>query len=206
MMTSSREEIVVPFPAPEHTLGVATSVRTTLVVSSLQSLRQRGLADAYFAKLPAEHHEAIQSMIAGDWIPMSLARVHYDACEALGLGERGANEIGREVGHRVEGTFLAAMVRMAKSVGATPWIALEHVDKLYARLLLGGGGTCVVRTGPKDARVTMTGLDLVRVPYFRAAMAGVFEIGVELFCTRAHARVVADRRGAPRANIHVSWA
>ena len=175
MAPAFREEIVVPFRLPEATLGHAIRIRTTLIVSSLQSLRRRGLIDPYLAHLPAEHHAAVQSMIAGQWTPMSLGMAHYTACEALRLPPEEVNLIGREVGSRIEGTFLATMVSMAGKVGATPWTALAQTGHLYARLFAGGGGIRVSRVGPKDARATMAGVEVAQVPYFRGAMAGVFE-------------------------------
>jgi hypothetical protein len=200
------EEIVVPFRAPEEELGGAQRVRTTLLVSSLQSLRKRSLVDKYMSYLPAEHHREIQSLIAGQWSPMSLAMAHYEACEALRLPRHEVNVIGREVGDRIEGTFLATMVRMAGQVGATPWTALSQTQRLYQRLFGPGGGCCVLKVGPKDARVMLAGLPIARIPYFRGAMLGVFEVGVELFARKAYAREVEEARTPTRAMVHVAWA
>lgn len=206
MGASSNPEVFLPFRSPEHELGQATRVRTTLLVSSLQSMRKRGLLETYLAHLPQHHHAAVHSMIAGQWVPMSLALAHYEACEALGLAEAEINAIGREVGDRIEGTFLATMVRMAGNIGATPWTALSQTGRLYDRLLAGGGGTSVLKVGPKDARVLFLGVALARVPYFRLAMGGVFEIAAELFCSKAYTRVVFEGRTATKVVLHMAWA
>jgi hypothetical protein len=199
-------EIVAPFPAPEHKLGHATEIRTTLLVSSLQSLRRHGHQERYLGMLPREHHDTVLSMIAGQWAPIALGRAHYLACEGLGLSLAEVNAIGREVGDRIEGTFVATLVRMAGQVGATPWTALTHAQRLCERVLRGGGGTSVARLGPKDARIRLVGLGLNDIPYFVKAMAGVFEVGAELFCTKAYAQVVA-RESTPNSTVmHVSWA
>ncbi|HTQ43995.1 MAG TPA: hypothetical protein VMI75_14655 [Polyangiaceae bacterium] len=205
-MAGTGAEVIVPFRAPPQKLGVCARVRTTLIVSSLQSLRKRGLYENYIQRLPDEHHAVVRSMIAGQWVPMRVAEAHYDACEALGIERRDVNNIGREVGDRIEGTFLATMVRMAGSVGATPWTALSYVDRLYDRIFAGGGGAAVYKLGPKDAEAHFVGVPLCRIPYFRSAMAGVFEVGAELFCTKAYAKEVPDASPPMGAVLHVAWA
>lgn len=205
-MAGSGAEVIVPFRAPVQKLGVATRVRTTLIVSSLQSLRKRGLQERYLELLPAEHHPVVRSMIAGQWVPMRVGEAHYDACEALAIERREVNSIGREVGDRIEGTFLATMVRMAGTVGATPWTALAYCDRLYDRIFAGGGGVCVYKLGPKDAEAHFVGVPVCRIPYFRSAMAGVFEVGAELFCTKAYAKEVPDAATPVGAVLHVAWA
>jgi hypothetical protein len=205
-VAGSGAEVFVPFRAPPQKLGVCARVRTTLIVSSLQSLRKRDLYQRYIDLLPQEHHATVRSMIAGQWVPMRVAEAHYDACEALGFDRREVNAIGREVGDRIEGTFLATMVRMAGSVGATPWTALSYVDRLYDRVFAGGGGAGVFKLGPKDAEFHLVGIPLCRIPYFRSAMAGVVEVGAELFCAKAYAKEKPDAAPPMSAVLHVAWA
>jgi hypothetical protein len=205
-VAGSGTEVFVPFRAPPQKLGVCARVRTTLIVSSLQSLRKRDLFPRYMELLPDEHHTTVRSMIAGQWVPMRVAEAHYDACDALGIDRREVNAIGREVGDRIEGTFLATMVRMAGSVGATPWTAISYVDRLYDRVFAGGGGAGVYKLGPKDAEFHFVGVPLCRIPYFRSAMAGVVEVGVELFCSKAYAKEVPDASPPMGAVLHVAWA
>lgn len=205
-MRGAGAEVIVPFRASPQKLGVATRVRTTLLVSSLQSLRKRKLYERYLELLPDEHHPVVRSMIAGQWVPMRVAEAHYDACEALGIDRREVNAIGREVGDRIEGTFLATMVRMAGTVGATPWTALGYVDRLYDRIFAGGGGVSLYKLGPKDAEAHFVGVAVCRVPYFRSAMAGVFEVGAELFCNKAYAKEVPDASPSMGAVVHIAWA
>ncbi|HEY3817248.1 MAG TPA: hypothetical protein VGL81_08765 [Polyangiaceae bacterium] len=206
MAARQAPEIVLPFPAPRNELGVATEVRTTLLVSSIQSLRKRGHVDAYLRHLPPKHHDTVQSMIAGQWAPIELGRAHYLACEALALPVSTINAIGREVGDRIEGTFLATLVRMAGNVGATPWTAFDQTQRLYDRVFRGGGGTCVSKLGPKDARIQIVGNAVGDVPYFSYAMAGVFEVGAELFCSKAYAQVVTRECTPNMVVLHVAWA
>lgn len=200
------EEIFVPYPAAPEQLGTATLVRTTLLVSSLQSLRRHDHGEAYLKALPREHHETMLSMIAGQWVPMSLALAHYRACESLGIPHGVIHAIGREVGDRIEGTFLATMVRMAGKAGATPWTAVAQLTRLYDRLFDGGGGTQVVKEGPKDVRIEFVGLPLCSIPYWRAASCAVVEVGMELFCTRAYVKEVPGTAGFDRVILRAAWA
>ncbi len=185
---------------------MATRVRSTLLVSSLQSLRRRGRESDYLSLLPAEHHRTMQSLVASQWVSMTLGEAHYRACEGLGFTRPEQLVIGREVGDRVEGSFLATMVRMAGSVGATPWTALAQIEHLYDRMFDGGGGASVSRRGPKDARMRFAGLPLARIPYFRGAMAGVIEIGLQLFCTRAYVTDVPAPASASLIAMDLAWA
>lgn len=207
-MAASRttEEIVVPFPRPPDALGTATRVRSTLLVSSLQSLRRRNREGDYLALLPREHHGTVLTLVTGDWIPMPLAEAHYLACQGLGFERPELVAIGREVGNRIEGSFLATMVRMAGSVGASPWLALARVNRLYNRLFDGGGGVSVSRRGPKDARLRFVGMPLARIPYYRGALAGVVEIGLQLFCTKAYVTDAPGRGKAPEADVAMDLA
>jgi len=199
-------EIVLPFSGPPEKLGVATRIRTTLLVSSLQSLRRRGSFDPYMHLLSQEHHMTVNSMIAGQWVPMAVGLAHYEACQALGISQPEVVAIGREVGDKIHGTFLATMVRMAGQVGATPWTAMSFVGRLYDRLFQGGGGVTVIKLGPKDARVVFVGMPVARVPYYRMAMNGVFEVGTELFCKKAYVADVAAECTATTSVLHVAWA
>lgn len=196
----------MPFPRPPEALGVATRVRSTLLVSSLQSLRRRGRYDDYLALLPPEHHKIMLGLPAGQWVPMTLAEAHYQACQGLGFDRPDLLVIGREVGDRIEGTFLATMVRMVGSVGATPWTALGQIPHLYSRLFDGGSGVSVSRRGPKDARVRFCGMPLARIPYYRGAMAGVIEIGLQLFCTRAYVTDAPVSSPSSIVALDVAWA
>ena len=80
------------------------------------------------------------------------------------------------------------------------------MQRLYDRIFRGGGGTRVTRRGPKDARIEMAGFGLADVPYFPAAMTGVFEVGVELFCSRAYAHIVPSASPENSVVMNIAWA
>jgi hypothetical protein len=200
------EEIVLPFPSPVESLGMATEVRSTLIASSIESIRRRGAYDRYTKLLAQDHREAILTSVAGQWLPMASGLAHYRACEALGFTVEQQLSIGAEVSHKVHDTFLGVVVKMAKNAGVTPWTLLPKGNQLYSRLMNGGGGTQITRLGPKEARAELAGIPLLEVPYFRNAIRGLYQAGLSLFCTRAYVNEIT-RRGSPSyIALRVAWA
>jgi hypothetical protein len=198
-------ETVVPFRATPSRMGIATVVRSTLVSASVQSLRARGLYDRYALRLAEADRNELASAVAGVWIPMSLAAAHYRACESLRLCVGEQLDIALKVGMHLHGTFLGAMLRMARTVGVTPWGALAYTDKLYERLFR-GGGIAVTRVGPKDARVDLVGNPLCQTEYFRVGVRGVYQAALELFCERLTTHEIARRYSELDMAVRISWA
>src|ERR1700683_8962 len=99
---ASAPEIIVPLSAPRDRIASVSRVRGTLLLSSLRSIRARGILDRYVTALPGADRETIQSMVATTWLPMDLALAHYRACDALKLSAHEQIEIGREVGANVQ--------------------------------------------------------------------------------------------------------
>jgi hypothetical protein len=202
--TREREAIVVPFSAPLERIPPVTRVRSTLLVSSIRSLAARNLFERYLTRLSPEHHETVRTLIAGTWLPIDLAMAHYEACDSIGLTASQQVEIGREVGAAIQGTFLGTIVRMARASGITPWALFAQYQKLWDRLLV-GGGIEVVRDGPKEATLTYVNVPLVRVPYFRVAFRGVNLGACELFSSKVYATEVASSTTSTSLGIRLSW-
>ena len=180
-LAGQEEETVVPLSSPRERLGPVTQFRSTMLTTSLNALRDHGYGDRYFELLPARHHDTVRTCFAGVWLPIDLGLAHYEACDALGLSTLEQFAIGKEVGLKIQGTFLGTMVKLAKSAGVTPWVCLGQYQRLYDRLFV-GGGVIVTRLGPKEARMEGLGLPLSRIPYFRTAFRGLNEASCELFC------------------------
>jgi hypothetical protein len=204
-VTRVRRDSFLPLPAPPSALGQVTMVRSTLLATSLQSLRARGMLDRYTRHVAGPHTETILTAVAGAWLPVDAAIAHYRACDALGLEPSEEVAIGMEVGDRVHGTFLGLMVRTAKTLGVTPWLALAQSAKLNSRLFSGGGGIAVSELGPKEARVDVVGNPLCDVEYFRNGLRGVYQAAVRLFCQRVYSSEIP--RGLVRSGmtLRVSW-
>lgn len=203
---ASTEEIVIPLRASSVSeVAVCTAIRSTLVSASLLSLRERGLAEAYFQHLPPELHLTVQTIVAGSWVPIDVAAAHYRAVEGIGLTATEQVAIGGAVGERVQASLLGVIFRLAKGSGATPWTALGMYPKLRERIFL-GSDTRIVRLGPKDARVENYGVSLATIPYFRNAWRGMAMAGLGLFCRRVLATELPSPRPADAFVYKVSWA
>lgn len=197
-----KPESIVPLPPGAEQL--ATHLRSTMLSSSVTSLRERGLFERYLAALPEQHHEAILLTLAPTWLPMEVALSHYVACDSLGLTAEEVTDIGRDVGRRIQATFLGTMARGSRAVGATPWLALEQAPKLWGRMIR-GGGIAVERTGPKDAQILLTGVPMARHGYCRFATAGIIESGANVFSKRAFVRVAPALCTDDQMGFFGSW-
>jgi hypothetical protein len=205
-MSESREEIILPFPTAESALGLAVEVRSTLIASSMDSLRRRGTFERYRKLLAAEHRDTLLSSVAGLWLPMNAGMAHYQACEDLGLSVEEQLGIGAEVSHKIHDTFLGVVIKMAKNAGVTPWTLLPKGNQLYGRLFNGGGGTQIVKLGPKEARATISGVTLLQIPYFRNAIRGLYQAAITLFCTRAYVNEIPRRSTPNSVVLRIAWA
>jgi hypothetical protein len=179
------EEELHPFPSPTAASTLVTEFKSTLLVSSIQSLRERDLFDRYRALLPEAEANAVLSAIVGVWLPLEIATVHYTAVNALGLTYAESARGGTVVGEKIQATLLGTVARLARTTGVTPWTVLAQFQRLFERIFR-GGGTRVMKLGPKEARIDIVGLPLAAIPCFRAGFQGMIKSGGELFCTRAY--------------------
>jgi hypothetical protein len=198
------EDILVPFAAPPAALTRVTRCRSTLLVSSTLTLREAGLFDRYTALLAPAWREAVLQCVAGTWLPIQAAIAHYEACDALKLPPSEQARLGSLVGMRVHGTMLGAVQRLASGVGATPCAALTQLPRFWERFFE-GGGTRVVRLGPKDARVEIVGLPLARIPHFVNAQRGLLQANAELFATRAFVSVLPRPMTSSGVAYRLAW-
>jgi hypothetical protein len=180
-------------------------VRSTLISSSVQTLREYALFERYLAALPKRFHDDILLTIAPTWLPVDVAMAHYGACDALGLTDQDLERIGESVSGRIMGTFLGTIVRSSRNVGATPLIPLRQYDRLWSRLM--SGGSCLVKqTGPKDADVQSHGVPMFEYRYFRVAYHGVVRGSLGMFAKKVLTRSLAGTGGNPHVIFTgVSW-
>ena len=206
MISQASEEIVLPFPAPLESIGLAKELRSTLVASSLESLRRRNLIDRYRALLAPEYRDVIPSTVAGLWLPMAVGIAHYEAVDRLGFNSEEQAAIGAEVSHKIHDTFLGVVMKMATTAGVTPWTLLPKGNQLYLRLFQGGGGTRVVKLGPKEARADIVGIPILGVPYFRNALRGLYQGAISFFCTKCYVHEVTRTMSPSATTLRISWA
>lgn len=196
-------ETIVKLPA---TIEPVSAVRSTLLQSSLATLKERGLGDRYFAKLDPSYHELIRNTLAPTWVPLDVAMAHYRACDALGLDREALMGIGQSVGDRIQGSYLGTIARGAKLAGITPWVLFRSFDRIWYRVFQGGAAG-VTKVGPKDAIVEIERVPLARIEYFRIAFMGLFIAGAKFVGARSvHVDTVFGRCGPDRLTYRVAWA
>jgi len=190
VMANARSQLLV---AHDSTSGpVVLQVRGSLVVSSLQTLRELNLYPRYIAKLAPEWHDRVLFALASSWVSSDIAMAHYGACDAMALEPAEMSAIGSHVAERIMGSFLATLLRGARVTGATslPVVALQNYNRLWDRLLQ-GGGCKVLLTGPKDALIDSYGVPMFRYAYFRTAYSALVRSCGLLFCKSCYTRVVS---------------
>ncbi len=197
-------ELVSAWPAPPKKAGPVAAVRSTVLSSGLAALRARNLEARYLGHLPREHHAAVESLIAGTWLPIDFVTAHYRACDELNLPFDEALAIGTAVGARVHESLLVTVKKLAAAAGVTPWTALAQYDRLWVRTFEGGSFS-ITRTGPKDALIQIMHMPLARFAYFRASYCGVNLAGLKLFATNAYVRLLPSSTTDQAYAFRASW-
>ncbi|HYP78145.1 MAG TPA: hypothetical protein VER12_19365 [Polyangiaceae bacterium] len=206
MASSDDIGIVCPFPALPDAVGELTHVRGTLLASSIQSLRSRGLFERYSALLPDSYRDRVLNSVAGEWLDTEIALAHYSGCDALGLPVAEQIGMGRDVSKRTHETFLGLIVKMARGAGVTPWVVFPKINSLYMRIFR-GGGIQITRLSPKQARVQTLGLTPLGISYFRNAYLGMYEAGVSMFASNVLVRPLSLAASPPGKDftLHLQW-
>jgi hypothetical protein len=196
------EEVLIPIAAVIPSL---TGVRSTLIQSSLNTLRRRGHFERYLELVDPLHKASLLETLAPEWLKVELAHAHYAACDALELSAHELLEIGEDVGDRIQGAFIGTLVRRARAVGLTPWVMIPQFGRLRERLLQ-GGSMQVSKVGPKDITVDMRVLPLCEYAYFRAAFCGVVGTVIKLGAGKSVVvRIVNTSGFAKRCVFRCSW-
>jgi len=200
-MVSVDEEVALDWS--EESAQPSSHIRSTLISSSVQTLKDRGHYERYLALLPEEHHEAVLLTLAATWLDIEHGIAHYRACDALHLPRSELVAIGGGVGDRIQGTFLGQLAKGARGVGANPWIPLLRFGGLWGRVLQ-GGGVRVIKLGPKDARIDVRNSPLHEIEYFRVAFHGIVMAATDVFARKSYTKEVASAREA-QFSYSLSW-
>lgn len=163
-----RDEIVLPHVGPREDVPLASSVRGTVLLSSIRGLRHHGVFERYLLLLDPAHRDTIASLTAPTWFPIEVAIAHYQACDRLELDRATIDHIAGEAGRLINQTVLAVVAKLSKTSGMTPWFALANGNKLIARTWI-GSSLEVRKVGPKDARLEWIQHPCARIGYYRAA-------------------------------------
>lgn len=197
-------EVVLDYTSP---LGPnVTHMRGTLLVNSLDNLRTLGLYDRYLSALPASHRDVIPYTIAATWIPIDIALMHYETCDALVLSEEQLEKMGAMMATRVAETFLATVLRTTRNAGVESfWTALSQNHRLLDRMYQ-GGGMAVLKTGPKDLVLENTGLPVVTSRYWRRVYVYYMKAISDMFTKVTYVKLVHPRVAHPHSvAVACSW-
>ena len=201
----SRGEAYLPFAAPRLTIRDATHIRSTWLIASQASLRERGHGERYAALLPPEQKERLLSIIAGLWLPMEIARVHYASCDLLELSTAELVDIGMGATRRANAAALSFALRVARGAGVTPWTILAQLQRVFDRACMGGGGVAVWKLGPKEARVEIAAFPLAGIRYNRVTFRGILAALAELFCEKIYVKEIPELCDHRSLGFRLSW-
>jgi hypothetical protein len=191
------DEVLLAFP---ESIRPIAHVRSTLLLGAIDSLRDAGHGDAYFAALSPSLREAIATMVAGMWIPIDVAHAHYAACDTLGIPGEAATQIGRGTFAHTKGVLLGAAVGLARGVGVNPCTLAPHFQRFWLRGNDGGAIRAILK-GPKEMQVDVVECPLLRSRYYRGALRGVFTGVMELVAQK----VYMQERRTPHSDTAIAY-
>jgi len=168
----SNEQTYLVFRDGRGDVEPATEIRSTLIMSSQQTLRDAGVFEEYEAHLDPAHRHAILETSAPKWLEIEVGLAHYRACDALGLGANRVAEMAQGMSMRRRGTFLGVAVGLASGIGVTPWTVLGQADRVWRRAWV-GGGIAGHKIADKEARIEVAGWPCAKIPYCRHALRGL---------------------------------
>ena len=189
--------MVVDYRSPDG--PVVTHLRGMLLVTFLAKLSEEGLEERYLNSLPVAQRGGLNGVIASSWVDVEFAMTHIQACEALGVADKKAEELGHDLASRIADTWLGTIVRAARNSGIEAMGAvLKQNDRSFSRMYR-GGRTMVTEYGPKEMVIEDHGNPLLSLRLFRSCYLGFMMGLAELFTKSAHVRLVPpqqhDRHG-----------
>jgi hypothetical protein len=151
-------------------MTVVSHVRGTLLVASRDQLRASGRFAEYESFLSREVREELDAVLVASWQRVSLASEHYSAVDQLGFTDTEVAALTASAAEKLHGIFLSTLSKMVRSSGVTPWSVVPLSGKIWNRLFV-GGAVAVAQEGPKDARIVVAGLPLIKSRYLRVGLA-----------------------------------
>ena len=186
-------------PEGESVVGV----RSILLTSSLQMMKQRGHFERYLEVVSPAYRDQIVYAVAPSWVPIRVAEAHYQAWEALELSEGEIEQLASGVSHRIRDTFLGVVIRSSRGVGATPWVLLNYASRLWSRVFQ-GGSVRLTQRGPKEVLLEASGLTMFDGRAFPIAYRTVVASGLGLFARTLYARAQPTKK-RQSITLLISW-
>jgi hypothetical protein len=202
-MSGRGGEIIVDYVSPdgEH----ITHIRSTLITSSIQTLRELGFLERYLRVLPRSHRDALLAPRAPGWLPVEEAAIHYNACNEMALSQPDLDRISESVVTTMTTMLLSTFRRNASrsTDGATPWLSLGQAGRLFSRMNV-GGAIRVTRRAADEALVEVRGGSLYSIPYYEFGHCAMLRVQVQLFAKKVQVRTLSIAEREHRALINWS--
>ena len=196
------EELFVPFR------GVRASgaqVRSTVIVSAINSVRGRGLGESYERAMSAAERRDLLTLPPALWLPIEVAVEHYRIMDRLGLDLATIESIGAEVGERIYKSVLSTVLKLTKEAGVTPWSVLAIAHRIND-LSWKETDIAVWKLGPKEARYEWVNQPCAGVPYFVTSFGSFLGTVIGMFCSKVYVRVMPNRCSPTKLTYRLSWA
>jgi hypothetical protein len=191
--------------APARTVAPVSAVRSTWIAASVTSLRKAGLFERYEKALPPGAYERIALCVAGSWMPIEEAIMHYGACESLGLAPDEVRARGEEVSLSIQRSLLDVVSKTARGAGVTPWTVIGFYPRIWAKVYQ-GGEIETISAGPKEVVIRVHQMPLARFRYFRSGMGGVLLNINSKFCRRGYIHELPSPNPTVRLEYKYQWA
>ncbi len=180
------------------------AVHISFIVTSRGILRDLGYFERYVAQLSPPSRVELETIPAGVWVPVELARAHLEACDRLGMSEVVQLETGRRLATRLHGPVLRTALRLAGAAGATPMLLAAKAVHLWPQRN-DGGDLLIVHEAQNEARIELLGYTLADIPYFRTAWRGNLQGNARLVLPRANVVEVTQACTARTLAYSMTW-
>lgn len=199
-MRAKSEEVVLDYMSPDGER--ITHIRSTLISSSIQTLKALGLLERYLDALAKKHHDAMLAPRAPSWTSEEEAAIHYAACNDMKLSAPELDLLSQTVASAIGTTLMATFTRSSRALEAEPWLALAQTQLLFSRLNK-GGAVRVIRRAPNEALFEVRGGSLYSIPYYETGHHALLRASALLFSSKAHTRTVHS--ADPEHRTLLSW-
>jgi hypothetical protein len=198
------EELVHPPARSKRDTPPVDAVRGFVFLSGLRWMEKHGVVDRFRDLLPEDMRPRMQNLTASEWVPLDESLRVYFACDALGLSQEDQIDLGRAVSHANNNVVVTTLSRLVGKLGATPWLALSHADRVWQRSNR-GGAIAVYRVAERIARLEFWQVPLAQSPFFVTSMRGAIAVGLEHFCERVVVTELADQTTKNGFALRAMW-
>lgn len=191
-------EVLIPHA---RTALPLSAVRNVFIQSSLAGLKANGYYDRYTKLMDPGVLAQLQSSLGPGWVRVELATAHYEACDGMMLSAQELNEIGGQVGNRLQESVLVTSAKRVRDADFDMWDVMLSLHRMWGRLYQ-GVSVQVVKLGPREKLIETRGLSLFRFHYYRqtslAAISAAYRalgaqestVKVDSYSAKTHEMVV----------------